>query len=352
MSTQRKTIWIDLDNTPHVPFFKPIIRELNLRGYNIRVTARDAYQVCDLARHMGIPHETIGRHLGKSRLLKVFGAIGRAIQLVPFALREKPDLALSHGSRSLELAAKLLRIPSVKITDYEYTKPLPLFMSSSWKIVPELIPPRSRKFPLNRCFTYSGIKEDVYVSTFEPDPVILGQLDMSDDAIIATVRPPATEAHYHDPKGERLFEAVMDFLTGESNVRVVLLPRNERQTAWIRNTWPQWFKGNRTTIPEHAVDGLNLLWHSDLAVGGGGTMNREAAALGVPVYSIFCGPIGAVDMHLNETGRLVLLRDLEDVRGKIRIEKRPKKTHLSGETSSALRQIVCHVEDILNGRKV
>src|SRR4030067_2596692 len=231
MSTQGKTIWIDLDNTPHVPFFKPIIRELTLRGYNIRVTARDAYQVCDLARHMGIPHETIGRHQGKRRLLKVFGAIGRAIHLVPFALREKPDLALSHGSRPLELAAKLLRIPSVKITDYEYTKPLPLFMSSSWKIVPELIPPRSRKFPLNRCFTYSGIKEDVYVSTFEPDPAFLGQLGMSDDAIIATVRPPATEAHYHDLKGDRLFEAVMDFLTGESNLRVILLPRNERQTA-------------------------------------------------------------------------------------------------------------------------
>src|SRR3990172_9521509 len=95
MSTQGKTIWIDLDNTPHVRFFKPIIRELTLRGCNIRVTARDAYQVCDLARHMGIPHETIGRHLGKRRLLKVFGVIDRAIKLVPFALREKQQLDCS-----------------------------------------------------------------------------------------------------------------------------------------------------------------------------------------------------------------------------------------------------------------
>jgi len=46
-------IWIDLDNTPHVPFFKPIIRELEKRGHEVVLTARDAFQVCELADRMG-----------------------------------------------------------------------------------------------------------------------------------------------------------------------------------------------------------------------------------------------------------------------------------------------------------
>ncbi len=345
---RRKTIWIDLDNTPHVPFFRPIIKELAARGYETRVTARDAYQVCDLARHMGITHETIGRHLGKRRLLKMAGVIVRALQLARFALREKPDLALAHGSRSMILTARLLGIPAVTVVDYEHAHHFPGFLDVSWKILPDLIPPESRHHPPERCRTYSGIKEDVYVPAFEPDPSILDQLEVPSGSILATVRPPATEAHYHDAQGEKVFEAVMDLLTGSKGVRIVLLPRNERQAAWIRSTWPHWFSDGRTTIPEHPVDGLNLLWHSDLAVGGGGTMNREAAALNVPVYSTFCGPVGAVDRHLEETGRLVLVRTVEDVRIKVRVEKRPTGALPAGPRP-ALQQIVGHVEDILNG---
>lgn len=341
-----KKAWIDLDNTPHVPFFKPIIAELNRRGHSTVVTARDAFQVCALAEKMGLSCRQIGRHYGKNTAMKVFGLAYRASQLLPLAMREKPDLAVSHGARSQVIAANMLRIPSVVIADYEHAK-MPACMRPKWEIVPDVIPSDTLHCAANSVLKYAGIKEDVYVAGFQPDPAILAELRIPDDSIVVTVRPPATEAHYHNPESEGLFAEAMERLWQDPTAFVVLLPRNDKQTAWIRERWPHWFDGGKTVIPDHAVDGLNLLWHSDLAISGGGTMNREAAALKVPVYSIFRGTIGAVDRFLAAEERLVLLTSVEDVRQKISILKRERDTLPDPESLPALRQIVDHIERLL-----
>jgi len=85
---QRK-IWIDLENTPHIPFFRPIIRELEKRGYRVVITARDAYQTCEMAEHYGLAFTRVGHHYGKHKLLKAWGFFVRSAQLVPFAMRER-----------------------------------------------------------------------------------------------------------------------------------------------------------------------------------------------------------------------------------------------------------------------
>src|SRR6266540_658571 len=130
-----KKIWIDLDNTPHVPFFKPIIEKLNERGYQVVVTARDAYQVCDLADYFNISYKRIGRHYGKNKLMKVLGTLARAFQIIPEMLREKPDIAVSHGSRTQIIVASLLKIRSVIIYDYEHAKGLVL-VYPTWVMLP------------------------------------------------------------------------------------------------------------------------------------------------------------------------------------------------------------------------
>src|SRR5659263_268820 len=125
----KKKIWIDLDNSPHVPFFKPIMKELSKKGFQVVLTARDCSQTCALADRNEFRYERIGRHFGKNKILKVLGLLVRALQLMPFALKEKPDLALSHGSRSQLILSWLLGIPSVLIFDYEFVqivKPLSL----------------------------------------------------------------------------------------------------------------------------------------------------------------------------------------------------------------------------------
>lgn len=343
----KKKIWIDMDNTPHVPFFEPIMQELKARGFEVLVTARDAFQVCDLADKKGLSYLKVGRHHGKNRAMKVMGLLYRAMQLAPTVLRAGPVLGVSHGSRSQLLLNNWIRKPTILIEDYEHCQ-FPPMMRPTWIMAPDVIPDEVLPCKPQNVRKYSGIKEDVYAWSLVPDMNFLKRLGISDSELVITVRPPATEAHYHNPEAEKLFERFMERAYNTPNARVILLPRNKKQGEGIRASAPHWFEKDKTVIPKEAVDGLNLIWHSDLVVSGGGTMNREAAALNVPVYSIFRGTIGAVDRQLSKEGRLVLIESLDDVGKKIVLEKR-KRGNVGDVTSKrTLKQIVDSIEQIAN----
>jgi predicted glycosyltransferase len=337
-----KKIWIDLDNSPHVPFFVPIIEDLGRRGYSVLVTARDCFQVCDLADLLGLQYKRIGRHHGKVRILKLAGLCVRALQLAPTVLKEKPVLALSHGSRAQLLLSGVLRLPSIVIMDYEFVGGL-MSLRPSWIMVPETIPDAAVKIDNGRILKYPGIKEDVYASRFRHDASLKSELGLRESQIVVTVRPPANEAHYHCHESDVLFHAVIESLSHHRDTKVILLPRNQRQEVSARKTWPGLFAAGKITVPAHAVDGLNLIWHSDLVISGGGTMNREAAALGVPVYSIFRGKIGAVDRYLANAGRLVLVESVDDVRTKIALVRRHRSGASGIGNSGALKKIVDNI---------
>jgi uncharacterized protein len=345
-STPRIKIWIDLDNTPHVPLFIPIIRELEHRGHKVMVTARDAFQVCELARRKGLACAKVGRHYGKNRIMKVLGLFLRSAQLAPHCLLERPQLALSHGSRSKELLGRLLGIPTVSMNDYEYASMVPL-APPRWGIVPDSIAAEESGCHLERLRRYRGIKEDVYAPDFKPDESLLDELGLRGAKLIVTVRPPATEAHYHNPEAEALLAELMARVCQTEGARAVLLPRNRSQAEDLRVRHPKWFADGTTIVPKHAVEGMNLLWFSDLVVSGGGTMNREAVALGVPVYSIFRGKIGAVDRKLEQEGRLIIIRSVEEVRTRISLLPRDKSQGPDCRPRQALTDIVNHIEDII-----
>jgi len=331
----QKKIWIDLDNSPHVPFFLPIIEGLENAGYQIFLTARDSYQVCELLRLHQLSCRVVGRHYGKRQILKLLGTGLRAMQLLPLALTAKPDLAVSHGSRAQFLVGSLLRIPTIIMFDYEFVNATG-FLHPDWLFVPEVIPAERLSQKPDHVFRYQGLKEDVYVPRLKPDPRVRKLLGVREDEILVTVRPPATEAHYHHPEGEQFLAETVQYLLHQPGTRVVMLPRNEKQAVDLRSRWTQPINAGRIVIPERAVDGLNLIWNSDLVVSGGGTMNREAAALGVPVYSIFRGRIGAVDQYLAKTGRLTVIDKLEDIPTKIAVKRRALTQPNSGGHSVAL----------------
>lgn len=343
---KKPKIWIDIDNSPHVPFFTPIIKELEDRGYSIILTARDCFQVRDLVDLFKLRSVIIGRHYGKHRLAKISGTCFRALQLAFLVRGEEVCLAVSHGSRSQVMAASLLRIPTFCFWDYEYTK-RSRWLQTNWAMIPAVIPDSA--IPYNNCrvLKYHGIKEDVYVPGFRPDPNLRTQLGLNEDDFVVTARPPADEAHYHNPESDKLFRAAIDFLAVRHGAKVVLLPRNEKQERSARELWRELFLRRNLIIPEHAVDGLNLLWNSDLAISGGGTMNREAAALGVPVYSVFRGKTGAVDRYLAQTGRLVLLERPEDVYEKIVISKSARRRVAVENHSSTLAEVVDNLVAII-----
>jgi predicted glycosyltransferase len=232
--------------------------------------------------------------------------------------------------------------------DYEFAN---LLVKPTWMIHPEVIPDKNFKFDSRRIFKYPGIKEDVYVPSFLPDSTILGELGLNGKELVIAIRPPATEAHYHNAESEVLFNAVIDRFGGMDDVRMVLLPRNKAQEIGIRRKWAEQVSKGRIIIPEHVIDGLNLMWCSDIVISGGGTMNREAAALGVPVYSIFRGKIGAVDKYLAEHGKLVLLESVKDVREKITLVKRASSSEIETDQNNTLNSIVNTLTSLVNTRQ-
>lgn len=340
---RNKKIWIDLDNSPHVVFFSPIKKELERRGYEVVITARKCFQVCELAETLKVPCSVIGKHYGKNKVMKIGGLIIRSAMLAPFVLREKPSLALSHGSRSQILLCKTLGIPSALIFDYEHTKGL-FQLQPTWLIAPEILDTPDLGFDRRRLSFYPGIKEDVYVPDFRPEAGFRNKLGVSEDEILVTVRPPASEANYRHPDSERLFRSLIPFLSERDNLKTLVLPRNKRQKDEIASEWPDLIGSGKMLMPEKVLDGLNLIWHSDVVFSGGGTMNREAAALGSTVYSIFRGKLGAIDKYLAETNRLILIQSEDDLRA-VKIERKDRKQYASDKNES-LPKLVDMIESL------
>lgn len=350
-SARPKKIWIDLDNSPHVPFFRPIIDRLESMGYEVYLTARDSYQVSELLEFYGLSSRVtvVGRHWGKRRILKIIGTLLRVVPLLAAILMKRPDLAVGHGSRAQVLSSYLAGIPCLEIFDYEFASSAG-GIKPDWAFTPDLIPESVVASAGYRFMRYPGLKEDVYIHRLRPDPSVKADLGLSDADLVVTVRPPATEAHYHNAQAETLLDEALNLLTKQPDVRVILVPRNSAQANSLKKQWGKWIENKKIIIPAHVVDGLNLIWLSDFVISGGGTMNREAAALGVPVYSIFRGRIGAVDQYLADKGRLTLLASPEDVRTKIEVKRRTHEQRGAVQTTATLDFIVNGIISIVERR--
>jgi predicted glycosyltransferase len=309
-------LWIDLANSPHVPFFKVLIDRFTAQGHEVETTARDFAETVPLAAAAGLATETVGGHGGREVTSKATNLMSRAWALGGWARKRHFDLAISHNSYSQILAARALHIKSVTLMDYEYQPANHLaFRLTSRLIVPASFPAkRLRRYGASRrkVFRYTGTKEDVYLADFKPDPEFLtaqlNEIGISQSNVVVLLRPPAHEALYHRFQNE-LFDEALSYLLSNENVRVVLLPRNETQRSVYGSR-----SSNRLVIPSAPMDGANLIAASDLVISAGGTINREAAALGVPAASIYAGRWAAIDEHLVEEGRLKRIGKLEDLR--------------------------------------
>ncbi len=341
------TVWVDLDNSPHVLFFFPIIRELKKEGYNVLITARKHAQTINLAELYNLDYIPVGKHFGKFKIFKLTGLFFRALQLMPYAKKNKVLLALSHGSRSQIIASAFLKIPSVVFLDYEFVKSIPL-IKPDILFLPSIVNTDTLKNKFEKILTYDGIKENIYIPSMHINPNTLMELGIDSEKIIVVVRPPATDAHYHDAKSDKLFERVINFLIKHENVVSIILPRTDKQKKQISKKWLKELTMRRIVIPTNIVDALNLINFADLVIGGGGTMNREAAVLGVPVYSIFQSKIGAVDKFLSKNGKLKLISYDDDLSEAIELKKLNRDINLTSHNSNTLNQVKEHITYIIN----
>lgn len=306
-------VWIDVTNSPHVLFFKPLLRLLGERGHEVTVTTREYAQTVELLTAAGIPHELVGpRHGGASAVGKSRAMAGRLHALRSFARDRGFDIALSHASHELPLSARLLGIPSAYAFDYEFARlQHGLGARAATRIVvPDAIPDeRLRALGARPAKTerYPGLKEEYYLADASLDPAALDDLGVDRRRVVVVVRTPPDVSAYHR-HGNPLFASVLERLGGDPGVHAVVLPRTTEQRDEIRM-----LELPSLVVPERAVDAPSLVADADLVVSAGGTMNREAAALGVPVYTVFAGRVGAVDEGLIATGRLRPLASPDDL---------------------------------------
>jgi predicted glycosyltransferase len=292
----------------HVLVFRPLIRLLRERGDEVEITARDYAQTLQLLELHGLEATVIGRHGGRSRLGKARSLTSRLRSLRKWARPRELDIALAHGSHELTLTARRLGIPSATTHDYEFaTLQHQLGMRAATKVVvPESIP-EDRLAHLGvrppKLLRYPGLKEEYYLSDFEPDPTVLETLGVDRDRVLVVLRPPPDVSLYHRHSNP-LFPQTLDFLGRLEGVNSVVIPRTEEQREYVRA-----LDLPSVIVPDRAVDAQSLISLADVVVSAGGTMNREAAALGVPVYTTYGGRLGGVDEELIREGRLKPLTD-------------------------------------------
>jgi uncharacterized protein len=301
-------IWFDMTASAHPLVFRPIIERLRAAGHDVTVTARDYAQTLQLLDRLGIEHEVIGSHGGASRVKKLAALASRTMKMRGVGKRGKFDLAVAHGSNDLALAAKSLRIPAVNTFDYEFAVQQHNIGCRLARrvMVPDAIPPeRLARFGVgpDKLVQYPGLKEEYYLSDFEPDPAVLDELGVDRDRILVVLRPPPDVSLYHR-KSNPLFPQVLRELGNRGDVHGVVVPRVDAQRDFVRAmSLPS------LIVPERAVDAQSLIALADLVVSAGGTMNREAVALGTPVYTTFGGRLGGVDEQLLRDNRLRPLTD-------------------------------------------
>jgi predicted glycosyltransferase len=300
-------IWVDLTNSPHVLVMRPVVRALERDGHAVEVTARDFAQTLDLCERFGLVHTAVGRHRGGRAASKALGLVSRSRALARWARRRRFDAALGHGSNDVTVAAKLLRIPSATAFDYEWATVqhnVNCRLARS-VVVPEAIPPERlhRYGARGKLRRYPGLKEEYYLADFEPDHAVLDELALEESEPIAVVRTPPDVSLYHRFENP-LFQRVLERLRDQA--QTVVLPRTREQREEVA-------RAGGFVVPERAVDAQSLVWHADLVVSAGGTMNREAVALGTPVFTTFEGRLGAVDERLLADGRLRRLSDPDEI---------------------------------------
>jgi uncharacterized protein len=303
-------VWVDCTAAAHPIVLRPIIERLEARGDEVFITTREYGQTVGILDRLGMHYTVVGEHGGASRAGKGRALWSRSRALSKVVWKRRPELALAHGSVDLAVCSYFLRIPSVQMQDYEFAnlQRQIAFRAARRVLAPEAIPvDRLRKIGAKprKLVRYAGLKEEYYLADFVPDDGIVGDLGLDASKVITVVRPPPETSEYHERND--LYEAVVRRLAaGDGEVQAVIIPRTREQGEAARA-----LGAPNLLIPERAIDAQSLIACADLVVSAGGTMNREAVALGTPVYTTFSGRMGGVDEVLIHEGRLRVLEDPE-----------------------------------------
>jgi predicted glycosyltransferase len=301
-------VWMDFTASAHPLVFRPLVELLQAQGHEVEITAREYAQTLQLIESHGMTATVIGHHGGRSAMGKAQQMRTRLKALRKWAKPRGFDLALAHGSHELTMTARRLDIPSSTTFDYEWAWLQHQLgcRAATRVVVPDSIPPERLKtygaVP-PKLQQYPGLKEEYYLSDFEPNDTVLRDWLIDRAKVLVVLRPPPDVSLYHRHSNP-LFPMTLEHLGRLEDVHAFVIPRTDEQRDYVKS-----LELPSVIVPERSVDAQSLIAFSDLVVSAGGTMNREAAALGVPVYTTYGGRLGGVDEQLIRDGRRRPLTD-------------------------------------------
>jgi hypothetical protein len=290
-------IWIDIVNAPHAHFFKGIIRELEKRGYELLITTREFDGLTDILDMLGISYYVVGKHGGSTLEGKLLASVERQHKLAKLIIEEKPDLALYKNSPEAPRVAFGLAIPTIGFADNDTATAVNKLMLPYTK---RLVYPKAiDAYDLIKCgadanslHPINGFPELAHLYGFKPDKQPLRELGLEPYSYIVMRTEPIKANYFNGDAEKSILEGVIPLLP---EIPIVLFPRTEEQGKRFE-------KFKNVIIPGHIMDSLSLLYYAKLMIGAGGTMNREAIALGTPTISTYPGKLLAITKWLIKLG--------------------------------------------------
>jgi predicted glycosyltransferase len=303
-------IWFDFENAPHVLFWRPVMEYLQQQSIDFIVTARDFSYTRNLLQNADYEYY-ICREGGEKKSIssKYLSVIKRGLELYRFIKGKNVKIACSFGSRAQIIACKLRGMPVISTEDYEYANMIHAKFTK-FTLIPSVIPKNRINIPENKLIHYEGYKEDMYMSDYQPRDI---DLQINASKVVVLFRPGDYYSHYQSKEYQTIEKGLLElFRVHKEKIFLLVFPRHEEQ----KNYLAEYFGRNNMEydFPRTNYFGPDLIWKSDMIIGGGGTMLREACLLSVPAYSFFSGKTGAVDEDYVRQGKMTLIRKADDLR--------------------------------------
>ncbi|MHA1626685.1 MAG: DUF354 domain-containing protein [Candidatus Asgardarchaeia archaeon] len=286
-----KKIWIDLLTPKQAIFFRRLIEELEGEGLEVIKTARDYRELNGVLSLHGIKALIFGRHGGKSLYNKLVESSKRVLQLANFISKEMPDATVSFSSPEAARVSFGLGIPHVCVSDSPHSIAVSkLTIPLSRKLITSKFIPLKEwlKFGIRKedVVRYKAIDQYAWIKDFKPDPRVLGRLGLDTDEKIVVIREIESFASYVNSEELKSLEIAKEIVNRIGDVKVIIIPRYEEQIVKMKRLLKV-LRGKNIIILDRVEDTTSLIYFSKLFIGRGGTMNGEAALLGIPNVSNF-----------------------------------------------------------------
>lgn len=264
--------------------------ELEKRGHQVFKTTRKYREVVQLLRLKGLEARVVGEHGGKELMSKLRASAKRTFELTSVFEDLGPDVALSFSSPEMARVSYGLKVPHICINNSPHAEAVAkLTIPLSKKLLtPKMIPKTAwTEYGISSedIVQYNALDPWVWIKDFKPDRRIVQESGLDESKPILTIRTEETFAAYllgKTQKDTSVTRIIDRLLEAPEPPQIVAIPRYDEQTKALQEVF-----GDRIAICKSTVDGPNLLYHTSVFVGAGGTMTTEAALLGVPTFSCY-----------------------------------------------------------------